>query len=163
MCNNSSEYKVVMQLKRCGFHISFAESCTGGLCAARLISVPDASAVLDASVITYSNQSKTDYLGVNPDTVERFGVVSEEVALEMAEGVSLKNNADVGVGVTGIAGPTGGSADKPVGTVCFGFKVREKTYAVTKHFSNIDRNAVRNASADYVFDELLRLIQHKMT
>ena len=110
------------------FDNSFAESCTGGLCAARLISVPDASAVLDASVITYSNQSKTDYLGVNPDTVERFGVVSEEVALEMAEGVSLKNNADVGVGVTGIAGPTGGSADKPVGTVCFGFKVREKTY-----------------------------------
>ena len=163
MCNNSAEYKVVMQLKRCGFHISFAESCTGGLCAARLISVPDASAVLDASVITYSNQSKTDYLGVNPDTIERFGVVSEEVALEMAEGVSLKNNADVGVGVTGIAGPTGGSADKLVGTVCFGFKVREKTYAVTKHFSNIDRNAVRNASADYVFDELLRLIQHKMT
>lgn len=90
MCNNSSEYKVVMQLKRCGFHISFAESCTGGLCAARLISVPDASAVLDASVITYSNQSKMDYLGVNPDTIERFGVVSEEVALEMAEGVSIK-------------------------------------------------------------------------
>lgn len=163
MCNNSSEYKVVMQLKRCGFHISFAESCTGGLCAARLISVPDASAVLDASVITYSNQSKMDYLGVNPDTIERFGVVSEEVALEMAEGVSLKNNADVGVGISGIAGPTGGSADKPVGTVCFGFKVREKTYTVTKHFSDMGRNAVRNASVDYVFDELLRLIQHKMT
>lgn len=163
MCNDSAEYKLVMQLKKCGWHISFAESCTGGLCAARLISIPDASAVLDASVITYSNQSKTDYLGVNPDTIERFGVVSEEVALEMAEGVALKNNADVGVGVSGIAGPAGGSEKKPVGTVCFGFKVGEETYAATKHFSNAGRNEVRNASADYVFDEVLRLLQHKIT
>lgn len=163
MYDNLPEYKVVQQLKRCGFHISFAESCTGGLCAARLISVPDASAVLDASVITYSNQSKMDYLGVNSYIIESFGVVSEEVALEMAEGVSLKNNAEIGVGVSGIAGPTGGSAEKPVGTVCFGFKIQEKTYSVTKFFSDMDRNAVRNASADYVFDELLRLLQHKMT
>ncbi len=159
MCNGTDEYRLVELFKEKGWHISFAESCTGGLCAARLIGVPDASYVLEASVVTYSNQSKTDYLGVPADMIERYGVVSEEVACEMAKGVALRNNAEVGVGISGIAGPLGGSRTKPVGTVCFGFKIGDEVYSVTKLFSGMSRNEVRSASADYVFQEILQFFK----
>ena len=115
--------KTVELLVKRGFRISFAESCTGGLAAARLVEVPDASKVFDVGVITYANEAKIKYLGVFEETIEEFGVVSEEVAGQMAEGVARANMAQVGVGITGIAGPTGGTKNKPVGMVCFGFYV----------------------------------------
>lgn len=99
--------KTVELLVKRGFRISFAESCTGGLAAARLVEVPDASKVFDVGVITYANEAKIKYLGVFEETIEEFGVVSEEVAGQMAEGVARANMAQVGVGITGIAGPTG--------------------------------------------------------
>ena len=106
------EDKVVVELKKKGYHISFAESCTAGLAAARLVNVPDASSVLDVSFVTYANEAKVKYLDVSPETIEKFGVVSEEVAREMCIGAAQAMGAEVGVGITGIAGPTGGTDKK---------------------------------------------------
>ena len=135
--------------------ISFAESCTGGLLAKSIVDVADASKVLDTSIVTYSNESKVKYLGVKEDTIEKYGVVSEQVAIEMARGVIKFANSNIGVGVSGIAGPTGGSKEKPVGTVCFGFVINDKEYHMTKHFPNQTRMAVKNSAATFVIEFLL--------
>lgn len=102
--------KAVAKLIRRGFHISFAESCTGGLCCGALVSVADASKVLDVSFVTYANEAKMHYLGVRDETITDYGVVSEQVAREMASGVAKTAQSEVGVGITGVAGPTGGTA-----------------------------------------------------
>ncbi len=150
--------KTVELLVKRGFRISFAESCTGGLAAAKLVEVPDASKVFDVGVITYANEAKIKYLGVFEETIEEFGVVSEEVAGQMAEGVARANMAQVGVGITGIAGPTGGTKNKPVGMVCFGFYVDGMLPTHTMHFGEIGRNAVREASVEFVYGTLERLL-----
>jgi competence/damage-inducible protein CinA-like protein len=100
-----------------GLHIGVAESCTGGLIASRLTDIPGSSRYVDQSVVVYSNEAKTDLLGVSPDLLREHGAVSEPVAVAMAEGIKAKARAGIGVGVTGIAGPSGGSPEKPVGTV----------------------------------------------
>jgi len=155
----SLEEQVVSLLQQKNFHISFAESCTGGLCSARLVSVASASAVFDAGVVTYANEAKIKYLGVKPETIECYGVVSEPVAGQMAEGVAKAQNAEVGVGVSGIAGPTGGTETKPVGMVCFGFSVNGAVTTVTKQFGDLGRNVVREAATEFVFEKLLELLQ----
>ncbi len=103
-----------------GAMIATAESCTGGLIAAALTDVPGSSAVVDRGFVTYSNEAKTEMLAVPPILIEQFGAVSAEVARAMAQGAVLNSRADVAVSVTGIAGPGGGTADKPVGLVWFG-------------------------------------------
>lgn len=153
------EEKVVALLQEKGYHISFAESCTGGLCSARLVSVASASAVFDAGVVTYANEAKIKYLGVNSETIERYGVVSEPVAGQMAEGVAKAQNAQVGVGVSGIAGPSGGTETKPVGMVCFGFYMDGELTTVTKRFGDLGRNVVREAATEFVFEKLIELLQ----
>ena len=155
------EEQVVSLLLKRGFHISFAESCTGGMCSARLVSVASASAVFDAGVVTYANEAKIKYLGVNSETIERSGVVSEPVAGQMAEGVAKAQSAEVGVGVSGIAGPTGGTATKPVGMVCFGFYVDGELTTVTKQFGDLGRNVVREVATEFVFEMLADLLQDK--
>ena len=106
--------------------IASAESCTGGLFGAALTDIPGISAVFDRSLVTYSNQAKIDELGVKPETLEQYGAVSEQTALEMAEGVRLKAGTDIGISVTGIAGPDGGTDEKPVGLVYIGLSLGEK-------------------------------------
>lgn len=150
--------KVIEKLKARGYHISFAESCTGGLAASRLIDVPDASSVLDVSLVTYANSAKIEYLGVSEATISRFGVVSEEVAGEMARGVAKRNNAEVGVSTSGIAGPTGATPTKPVGMVCFGFFIDGETFTFTKQFGEVGRQAVRQKSVDFIYEKLLELL-----
>ena len=113
--------RVVNALIKHGLHISFAESCTGGLAAARIVDVPNASYVLDASFVTYANQAKVKFVNVAEESIAEHGVVSECVALSMAKGAAAAANAEIGVGISGIAGPSGGSPEKPIGTVCFGF------------------------------------------
>ena len=152
------EEQVVSLLQDKNFHISFAESCTGGLCAARLVGVASASAVFDAGVVTYANEAKIKYLGVKPEAIECYGVVSEPVAGQMAEGVAKAQNAQVGVGVSGIAGPTGGTATKPVGMVCFGFYVDGELTTVTKQFGDLGRNVVRETATEFVFETLVQLL-----
>lgn len=148
------EEQIVKDLIERGWHISFAESCTGGLAAAALVSVPDASKVLDVSFITYANEAKLKYLGVKQESIADFGVVSEQVAQEMAEGVAKAAGCEVGVGITGVAGPSGGTEQNPVGMVCFGFYLNGNCYTDTCQFGDIGRNEVRQSSVEYVYRRL---------
>lgn len=153
------EEQVVNKLIDRGFHISFAESCTGGLCCGMLVNVSNASKVLDMSFVTYANEAKVELINVNPETIENYGVVSEQVAGEMCKGVAEKAHSEVGVGITGVAGPTGGTAKKPVGMVCFGFYVLGNVTTRTMQFGNIGRNEVRAKSVDFVFNTLAELLE----
>ena len=150
--------ELVACLKARGLRIAFAESCTGGLCAAGIVAVPDASSVLDASFVTYANEAKTALVGVSPDTLASHGAVSEEVAAEMAAGAAAVAESDIGVGVSGIAGPTGGTPEKPIGTVCFGFRVGARVESVTKHFGDLGRAEVRAAAVHFVYSHLLSVL-----
>ena len=116
--------EVVALLKERGFTITCAESCTGGLVCAGLVNVAGASEVLKSSLVTYAEEAKKELLGVQESTLERFGVVSEETAYEMAKGAACFAKADVALSVTGIAGPGGGTSEKPVGLVCIGCYVK---------------------------------------
>lgn len=153
------EEQVVNKLIDRGFRISFAESCTGGLCCGTLVNVSNASKVLDMSFVTYANEAKVELINVNPETIESYGVVSEQVAGEMCKGVAEKAHSEVGVGITGVAGPTGGTAKKPVGMVCFGFYVLGNVTTRTMQFGNIGRNEVRAKSVDFVFNTLAELLE----
>lgn len=153
------EERVVNLLGERGFHISFAESCTAGLCSARLVNVPNASGVFDAGIVTYANEAKVRHLGVSEATIKSCGVVSEAVAGEMARGVAMSEGAEVGVGISGIAGPTGGTAKKPVGMVCFGFWINGVLTTNTVQFGDIGRNRVRAAAVEYVYETLCSLLE----
>lgn len=156
-----NETKVVSLLAKHHLHISFAESCTAGLATATLANVSGSSAVLDASIITYANAAKVKYLGVSEDTIRRYGVVSEQVAQEMCQGIAQVNDAEVGVGITGVAGPTGGTAQKPVGMVCFGIIIAGTVYTYTRQFGTIGRQNVRYASVAFVFEKLRELLEER--
>jgi nicotinamide-nucleotide amidase len=107
-----------------GRRIAVAESCTGGMLAARLTDRAGSSAYFVGGLVVYSNQAKVSLAGVEPELIERFGAVSEQVAAALAQGAIERLDADIGVGITGIAGPDGGTEDKPVGTVCFSVELR---------------------------------------
>ena len=154
-----AQEKTVELLMDKKYHISFAESCTGGMCCAALVDVTNASQVLDVSFVTYANEAKIKFLGVKADTILQYGVVSENVACEMAQGVANTAGSQVGVGVTGVAGPGGGTAKKPVGMVCFGFYINGDVKTFTKQFGAIGRNKVRQASVDFVYETLLDLLK----
>lgn len=146
---------LLMQKK---YKIASAESCTGGWFIGKLISVPNASAVIDSSFVTYSNEEKIRLLGVKVEDIGSYGVVSEQVAGQMAQGVARQNGANVGVGISGIAGPTGGTKNKPVGTVCFGFFVEGKTQTYTCHFRG-PRNCVRKKSVNFAINKLIEILK----
>lgn len=146
--------ELVQQAINAGVRIATAESCTGGMVAAAITDVPGSSAVLDRGFVTYSNAAKTDMLGVCHDTLEQFGAVSPEVALEMAEGAVRQARVDVAISVTGIAGP-GGSEFKPEGRVCFGLAAVGRTTVVeTIEFGPLGRNRVRRAACARALDLL---------
>ena len=125
--------------------VACAESCTGGLLAARLVNVPGISDVFKTSVVTYSNKAKKRLLGVKKSTLQKHGAVSQETAEEMAKGAAAQLKADVAVAVTGIAGPDGGTEEKPVGLVYIGCHVKGKTTVKKYQFSG-NRNRVREAA-----------------
>lgn len=152
------EEQLVDKLLEKNLKISFAESCTGGLCCGTLVNVTNASKVLDMSFVTYSNESKMKLIGVKADTILANGVVSEEVAYEMAEGAAATAGSEIGVGITGVAGPGGGTDKKPVGMVCFGFCINGKTITFTRQFGEIGRNQVRKSSVEFVFQTLIEMI-----
>ncbi len=150
---------LVSELIKHNMTVSAAESCTGGLFSSGIVSVADASKVIGASFVTYSNEAKIGLVNVKADTIEKYGVVSENVALEMATGAKNATDADAGVGITGYAGPAIDENDSSVGTVCFGFWVNGKTLTATKHFGNVGRNIVRELSAAFAADTLTKLIK----
>lgn len=134
-------------------HIATAESCTGGLIAAALTAVPGSSAVVERGFVTYSNDAKAEAIGVSPDLIAAHGAVSEPVARAMAEGALARSRADIAISVTGVAGPGGGSAEKPVGLVHFGCARRGGPVRhVERRFGDIGRDAIRAASVIQALD-----------
>ena len=125
--------------------IALAESCTGGLIAGSVTDVSGASKVFLGSAVTYSNEAKIDILGVDPQTINDFGAVSSECAEEMAEGARRIFGSDIALSVTGIAGPDGGSEEKPVGTVWFGISQSGKTWTFKKNFVG-ERELIRSSA-----------------
>ena len=134
--------------------LSVAESCTGGNLSALLTSVSGSSTYFDRGYITYSNQAKMDMLDVDVEILEQFGAVSEQTAFQMVNGLVQNSHSDIAVSITGIAGPTGGTVEKPVGMVCFGFCVKDKHFVKTQHFSG-DRETVVASSVDFVIQTLV--------
>ena len=152
--------KLVDLLIQQKYHICCAESCTGGLLSAAIVGVPDASSVLSEGFVTYSGEAKVKYLGVKPETIETFGVVSENVAVEMALGAAKAAKAEVGVGITGYAGPSGGDSFAQVGTVCFGFCINGAVSSAVCRWNGMERNALRHAAVEYAIDRLSSILQN---
>lgn len=140
--------------------VSFAESCTGGLCSHRLTNVSGSSQVFWGSVVSYDNSVKRSVLGVTESSLETFGAVSEQVAIEMATGVRSKLGTDVGVSLTGIAGPGGGSAEKPVGTVWIGVATKETSFAKRFNFRG-DRETLKLRFSQMALYELLDVVTYR--
>ena len=147
-----------------GWKLALAESCTGGLVCATLTELSGSSEWFERGYITYSNQAKTECLGVPAELIASYGAVSEPVARSMAQGAQRNAGANIGVSITGIAGPTGGTAKKPVGTVCFGWTIQNAagenvTTCQTKLLSG-DRQAIRQQAAEYALAGLLQLLKN---
>lgn len=135
--------------RRCGWRIGAVESCTGGLVAAALTEIAGSSDVVEGGLVTYSNALKTRLVGVHPSLLVEHGAVSEPVARAMAEGALQTLDVEVAVAITGVAGPGGGSPDKPVGLVHFAVATRDgATRGLVEHFGDIGRAQVRQASVD---------------
>lgn len=133
--------------------IATAESCTGGLLCGRLVNYPGISKCLVEGIVTYSNDSKMNRIGVKKETLENFGAVSEETALEMAKGVAKTSGADIGISTTGIAGPSGGTDEKPVGLVYIGYYIQGKSFAKRFVFPG-NRESIRNRTVTVALDYL---------
>ena len=140
-------------LEQSGWMLACAESCTGGLLAAAMTETPGSSAWFDRGFVTYSNAAKVEHLRVSEDTLEHFGAVSEETAMEMASGaLAASSRAQLAVSTTGIAGPDGATPGKPVGMVCFGFAHRTSGGVSTRAMTHIfegDRAAIRRAAVAF--------------
>lgn len=137
-----------------GVMIATAESCTGGMIVAELTEISGSSDVVDCGFVTYSNAAKVKMLGVSPDTLSQHGAVSPETAAEMALGALKHSGADIAISVTGVAGPSGGTADKPVGRVCFGLATHKGVAVQTMDFGPLGRAGVRAATVSYALEWL---------
>lgn len=147
---------VYQTVKEKGFTISAAESCTGGMFSKMITDIPGSSAVMSEGVVTYANEAKMKYLGVKAETLSNYGAVSKQTAEEMAIGICRQADADIGVGITGIAGPDGGSKEKPVGLVYVGVTFHGKTYVKELMLSGT-RDKIRYTACLNAFD-MIRLI-----
>ncbi len=155
MTDQNLAARLVMLCRARNVTLATAESCTGGLVAAAITAIPGSSAVLDRGFVTYSNNAKTELLGVSPGLIAAVGAVSEAVAMRMAEGAKKRAQVDIAVSITGIAGPDGGSAEKPVGTVWFGLANRHGDLFTRHKIFPGDRIAIRMASVTYALNLLL--------
>lgn len=152
--------QVIVAYRDRGWLIATAESCTGGLIAGALTEIAGSSAVVDRGFVTYSNAAKVDLLGVMPATLDAYGAVSRETALQMVKGALSRSAADCAVAVTGIAGPGGGSSDKPVGLVHLSASSRNgKTIHREMRYGDLGRDRVRLATVRTALDLLLELLQ----
>jgi nicotinamide-nucleotide amidase len=147
---------VAAELKVHGRMLATAESCTGGWIAKLCTDLPGSSTWFERGLVTYSNEAKTELLGVRAADIHRFGAVSEMVAAAMARGAVERSRADMAVSTSGIAGPDGGSPDKPVGTVCFGWAMPGEVVETEVHRFPGDRDEVRRATVAVAFEGLLR-------
>ena len=149
--DESLEEVVFKKLKQNGFKIGFCESCTGGLISSRFTKISGASSVLDRSIVTYSNRSKIEEVGVSKETLDLYGAVSEQTAIEMAKGLLEKGDLDISVSVTGIAGPDGGTKNKPNGLVYICLATKDDVI-VEKNIYLGDREDIQNRSSNSAFN-----------
>jgi len=154
MIDESTLKKVAEGLFKKKLSIATAESCTGGLIAHTLTNIPGSSSYFNRGVVAYSNQSKIDLLDVSESVILEFGAVSEETAEAMAKGVRLKSKVDIGLATTGIAGPTGGSKNKPVGLVYISVSTAHET-TVKKHLFSGDRLSIKEQACNTALTMLL--------
>jgi nicotinamide-nucleotide amidase len=153
--------EVGLELKRRKLMLATAESCTGGWIAEAVTMVPGSSDWFERGFVTYTNISKREMLGVKEATLDRHGAVAEEVVREMAAGALTRSHAQVAVAVSGVAGPAGGTLDKPVGTVCFAWSMKNGVpRAETKRFTG-DREAVRRKSVERALKGVLAMLARR--
>ena len=145
------------ELRKHGWRLAVAESCTGGLIGNRVTDLPGSSEYFLGGVIVYSNKSKVDLLEVLPETIEKHGSVSDQTVCEMAKGVKKRFTSSLGLAVTGIAGPDGGSREKPVGTVHIGLATDNKTFSERYHFIGL-RGQVKQHSSTMALDWIRRYL-----
>jgi nicotinamide-nucleotide amidase len=139
--------------------LAFAESCTGGLCSSLVTEIAGSSAWFDGGYVTYSNQAKIEMLGVSITTLGLHGAVSEQAAIEMALGCMKNNRVNIAASITGIAGPDGGSPEKPVGTVCFAWAASDLPLITKIEHFNGNRQQIREQSAQTALLGLISLLQ----
>jgi nicotinamide-nucleotide amidase len=151
---NQKAALVIERAKQAQRTVATAESCTGGMIAAALTDIAGASAVFGYGFVSYANEAKATMLGVSPALIARDGAVSETVARAMAEGALARATADLAVAVTGIAGPEGGTVEKPVGTVWFGVARKDGVTLAERRVFAGNRAAVRRATVDHALDLL---------
>jgi len=149
--------KVGKRLKAARARLVTAESCTGGWVAQAVTSIAGSSAWFERGFVTYSNAAKQELLGVRTRTLKKHGAVSEATAREMAQGALARSKGTLALAVTGVAGPSGGSPDKPVGMVCFAWVHKKKLTSETRHFSG-NRESVRRKSVVYVLQGVLNIL-----
>lgn len=150
--------KVGDRLKSARAMVATAESCTGGWAAQALTAVPGSSEWFERGFVTYSNDAKREMLGVGADTLARYGAVSEETVREMALGALASSRAGLSVAISGVAGPTGGTAAKPVGTICLAWAMRDGAIrSETRHFTG-DRESIRRQSVVRALEGMLELL-----
>jgi len=150
--------KVGKILKKHSFMLVTAESCTGGMVSQTITSIPGASQWFDCGFITYSNQSKIALLDVSPHTIDQFGAVSEQTVLEMVKGALKNSYSHIALAITGIAGPSGGSKEKPVGTVWFAWAGHTiKSFAIKQNFSG-NRQEIRMQSVQFALKQIVTLL-----
>lgn len=138
--------------------IAVAESCTGGLLSSMITDVPGSSGYFLGGVVAYHNETKKKLLGVSPSSLKRYGAVSEHVAAEMARGVSENLSSDIGLSITGIAGPGGGSEHKPIGTVYIGISIKDSSFVKGFRFEGT-RRSIKKQSATSAIDALSELLE----
>ena len=148
--------EIIEALTNGGKHITFAESCTGGMLAEMLTAVSGASECFDGSFVTYANEQKEKLIGVRHETLAKYGAVSYQTALEMSRGARLALGADIGAGVTGIAGPSGGTPEKPVGLVYISISTKDIHYFCRLNLDG-DRFEVRRKTCLYVLELVKRM------
>jgi nicotinamide-nucleotide amidase len=140
-----------------GWTMALAESCTGGMASQYITAVPGSSSCFERGFVTYSNSAKIELLGVSEETLEKCGAVSEETAREMAKGALQHSHVQLTGAITGVAGPDGGTPDKPVGMVCFAWAGPDGALHSETHYFDGDRDAIRRQSVETIYKGLLRL------
>lgn len=150
--------KVSKKLHQKKITLVSAESCTGGWLAKQITDLTGSSLIFDRGFVTYSNHSKQEMLGVQKNTIEGYGAVSENVVKEMAKGAINNSRADLAIAISGVAGPDGGTIEKPVGTVCFAIVRRNQESTTKTKIFDGDRDSIRSQAVDFALNEIYKII-----
>lgn len=153
MENKERISKIIEIFTQNDIKIAIAESCTGGYVSHMMTNISGASNVFERGIVCYSNQAKIDLLNVDPNSIESYGAVSEKVVYQLANNIRIQANVDIGIGISGIAGPTGGTPEKPVGTVFIGFSTKNETI-VKRYTLNADRETFKKLVLQKILDSL---------